>query len=111
MNNIARKAVLNSQVIDVDKLRNNDMGELLKLAFQLDPKAVEESFARAGVKVQDYTDIALMTHLHRTGGDELGVLTNRFGNKIVFSVEKTLHTTKSDFARNFKQKQLNLKWK
>lgn len=98
-------------VIDVQKIQRNDIGELLKLAFQLDKKAVVDSFARAGVKVQNYNDLALMTRLHDTGEDELGAYINELGQRIKFSVKDILHRTKSDFESNFKQKKLNLKWK
>lgn len=113
MNSIDRKASSTSihPAIDIEKVRQHDMEELLKLAFQLDAKAVTESFARAGVKVQNYNDIALVARLHNTGGDESGALLNRFGNKIIFSVKRTLEGAKSDFEGNFRQKQLNLKWK
>ncbi len=112
MNNIDRKAsAISGNAVDVFKIQKGDVGELLKLAFQLDPKAVEESFARAGVKVQNYKDIALMSRLHSTGGDELGFLINSNGNKIIFSVKKTLEKVKSDFTSSFKHKRLNLKWK
>lgn len=107
MNNIDRK----SDVIDIEKIKSNDIGELLKLAFQLDSKAVTESFARAGVKVRNYSDIALMARLHSTGEDESGAFQNEFGKNIRFSVKDILHRTRSDFESNFKQKKLNLKWK
>jgi hypothetical protein len=97
--------------IDVVKLQRNDIGELLKLAYQLDKKALVDSFARAGVKVQNYNDLALMARLHDKGEDERGVFLDEFGKSIKFSVLDILHRTKSDFESNFKQKKLNLKWK
>ena len=87
------------------------MHELLKLAYQLDQKAFVKSFADQGFEVKSYDSIETLAHLHQKGEDERGVTKDKFGNKIIFSVEKTLHNMRSNFTENFNRKKLNLKWK
>jgi hypothetical protein len=112
-NNINLKAssVSHRSVIDIRKLSEHNMEELLKLAFQLDEKAFKESFSKVGIKVDSYDEIFALARLHDTGGDVAGALKDSFGNKRIFSVAKTLANVKSNFNSNYQDKKLNLKWK
>ena len=112
-NKINQKAStsLNSSTIDIQKLSNGDIQEQLKLAFQLDESAVKAAFSDVGVQINGYNDIAFLANLSRTKSDEAGVLKNRFGHPIIFSVKKTLSNVKSDFSSLLNQKRLSLKWK
>ena len=97
-------------VINIKKVVDADISELLKLAYSLDAKAVQDAFAKVGISVENEIDIEALARLHQTGGDVAGTLKDKLGRPIKFDVEKILSSAESHFGNNFQQKQFQLKW-
>ena len=96
--------------INVKKLADGDILELLKLAFELDSKAVKEGFSKYKVSATNLSELETLAKLHLTGGDVAGVLRDKSGKKIIFNVSQILGNVKSDFSGSINEKTLNLNW-
>lgn len=95
-------------VIDINKLKNADMHELLRLAYLMDSESVKRAYQKVGVTVDSEDDLEALANLHYSRGDIAGVLKDSLGRPVRFSVEQTLANMRT--PENFKEKLVNLKW-
>ena len=79
--------------ISVKGLASANLYDLLKFAFHVSKSEVQNSFARAGILVENEADLKALADLHDRGADKAGEFKNLKGEPIYFDVEDILvHT-------------------